>query len=242
MKNVIPKVLGHQLDPLSLDESTDWVLKRIKQNNNPNLVVTINPEIIVRSLKDNTLKQAINDSDLTIADGVGIVWAARLRGYTLPGRVQGVALVSKVLKMGGPSLRVFFLGGKKGVAAAQAAAAARLYGTTITGTHHGYFESPRIKSDVIEEIRTSCTQLLLAGLGESQEKFLNANRSALGVNVMIGVGGTLDILAGKVIRAPMWTRRLGIEWAWRIGLNPQRWYRIPRLIRFAVRVIREPRK
>ena len=205
------------------------------------MVVTINPEIIVRALKDKALNQAIRTAELTVADGVGIIWAARLRGYTLPGRVQGVDLVSKVLKIGGPSLRVFFLGGRKGTAVAAAATANRLYGTTITGTHHGYFENPSKVSDVLEKVRTSSTQLLLAGLGESQEKFLNANRSALGAQVLIGVGGTLDILAGTVKRAPIWTRQLGIEWAWRIGSNPNRWYRIPRLIRFAIGVLKEPR-
>jgi N-acetylglucosaminyldiphosphoundecaprenol N-acetyl-beta-D-mannosaminyltransferase len=237
MTGVDPNVLGYRLDPLSLDEAANWILERIQRGNGQNLVVTLNPEILVRAITDPALNQAIKGADLTVADGVGLVWAARWSGYSLPGRVPGVDLVSKVLEMGGPALRVFFLGGREGVAAAAAKAAANLYGTTVTGTHHGYFAEPSAVSNIVKAVRISSTQLLLAGLGESQERFLNDNRSDLGANVMIGVGGTLDILAGRAERAPNWTRHLGVEWAWRMGLNPRRWHRIPRLVRFVLQVV-----
>ncbi|QRN81003.1 MAG: WecB/TagA/CpsF family glycosyltransferase, partial [Nocardiopsis sp. BM-2018] len=84
-------------------------------------------------------------------------------------------------------------------------------------------------------------QLLLAGLGEGQEAVLAAQRRRWGVGAMIGVGGTLDVLAGVAKRTPTWTRRLGVEWAWRVGLDPARWHRFPRLIRFVGLALREPR-
>ncbi|MBW6455086.1 MAG: WecB/TagA/CpsF family glycosyltransferase, partial [Trueperaceae bacterium] len=133
---------------------------------------------------------------------------------------------------GGGELGVYFLGGRPGVAEAAAAAARRRWGTRVAGAHHGYFDHETEGAAVAREVRRSGAQLLLAGLGERQEVFLDAQRDTLGVGAMIGVGGTLDVLAGVARRTPAWTRRWGVEWAWRVGLDPARWHRLPRLLRF----------
>jgi N-acetylglucosaminyldiphosphoundecaprenol N-acetyl-beta-D-mannosaminyltransferase len=170
------------------------------------------------------------------------VWAARRAGVALPGRVPGVDLAFAVLEAAGADLSVYFLGGRPGVAEAAAAAAGARWGTRVAGARHGYFDRAAEGAAVAADVRASGAGLLLAGLGEGQERFLDAHRDAFGAGVLIGVGGTLDVLAGTARRTPAWTRRWGLEWAWRVGLDPRRWRRAPRLARFAWMVARTPRR
>ena len=151
--------------------------------------------------------------------------------------MPGVDLVTRVLEAGGADLRVFFLGAKPGVAELAAARARSLYGTTTAGVQHGYFEGPLEVPEVVNKVAESGAHLLLAGLGEGQERFLHEHRAALRTPLMIGVGGALDVLSGSVKRTPVWTRRAGLEWVWRVGTDPKRWHRAPRLVAF-VRLVR----
>lgn len=234
------RVLGYSIAPVSLPEAATRVLE-LGRGREPSLVVTLNPEIVVQARGEPELERAIQDADLIVADGIGIVWAARRFDMSLPGRVPGVELAEEVLRRGGPGLRVFLLGGRPGVAERAAEVATDRFGTHVVGVHHGYFERTADVPQIIDMIRTASPDLLLAGLGPGQERFLAEHLSALGVPVSIGVGGTLDVLAGTARRTPAWTRRLGVEWAWRVGLDPKRWHRIPRLVRFAALVLRAPR-
>lgn len=241
-------VLGLPLDALTLQAAADWVLGAagsgagfaVRPGKDARLVVTLNPEIVVRSREDERLATALRHADLSVADGVGVAWAARLSGYELPGRVPGVDLVQESLARAGDSLSVFLLGGRPGVADAAAAKLTELYGTKVVGTHHGYFTDSE-ESEVCSAVRSSGASLLLAGLGDRQEIFLFENRESLGARVMIGVGGTLDVLAGAVRRMPAWTTRLGVEWFFRVLLDPRRWRRLPRLWRFSWLVLQRKR-
>jgi len=224
-------VLGHAVHPVDLHAAVDLVL-RACHGVTPRLVVTLNPEIVVRARSEVRLRAALDRADLTVADGVGLLWAARLTGLRLPGRVPGVELASACLARGGGGLSVFFLGGRPGVAEAAAEEAHRRWGTRVAGARHGYFDHEIDGAAVAHEVGRSGAQLLLAGLGERQEVFLDTHRNALGAGAMIGVGGTLDVLAGVARRTPAWTRRWGVEWAWRVGFDPRRWHRVPRLLRF----------
>ena len=230
-------VLGFEVAGCTLDEAAAWCLEAVRTPE-PKLLVTLNPEIIIRSRTDPALREALEAADLTVADGVGVVWAARRAGYALPGRVPGVDLVAHVLERGGADLRVFFLGAKPGVAELAAAQARSHYGTTVVGVQHGYFGRPLEVPEVVQRVAESGAHLLLAGLGEGQERFLHEHRADLGVPLMIGVGGAIDVLSGSVRRTPGWTRRAGLEWAYRVGTDPKRWHRAPRLVQF-VRLVRE---
>ena len=197
-------------------------------------VVTLNPEIVVRARAQPELARAVRRASLVTPDGVGILWAARrLCGLELGERVTGVDLVTQLLERHRDRIRVFFLGGRPGVAERAAEAARRRFGTRVAGAHHGYFEDP---SEVVPLVAAARPDLLLVGLGERQEVFVEAHREELGARVAIGVGGTLDVLAGAARRAPELTRRLGIEWAWRVGTDPRRWRRAPRLLAFVLAV------
>jgi N-acetylglucosaminyldiphosphoundecaprenol N-acetyl-beta-D-mannosaminyltransferase len=232
-------VLGYPLDALTLAQAREWVLGALRDPR-PKLVVTLNPEIIVQATDDAGLARALAAADLCVADGVGVAWAASRRGRRLPGRVPGVELAAAVLAGGGGAVSVYLLGARPGVAERAARHIEAHYGCTIAGLHHGYFRRPDEVAEVCAAVRGSGAALLLAGLGDGQERFLFENREALGVPVMMGVGGTLDVWAGEVRRMPAWTSRLGLEWLFRVGLDPNRWRRLPRLLRFVRMVMRAP--
>lgn len=230
-------VLGHPLDPVDLETAARRVLSYARDDV-ASFVVTLNPEIIVRSRDDARLRAAIAGARLSVADGVGVVWAAQRAGIALPGRVPGVELAARVLELGGGELPSYFLGGRPGVAERAAEEARRRWGVPVAGARDGFFPVEQ-DAAVAEAVRASGARLLLAGLGERQETFLAEQLPRLGPLAAIGVGGTLDVLAGEARRTPAWTRRLGIEWAWRVGLDPARWHRAPRLARFVGLVLRE---
>lgn len=233
-------VLGYPLHAVTLEQAARWVVSEAQAaraaDQAPRLVVTLNPEIVVQAQQDPQLSAALTAADLSVADGVGVAWAARRAGIELPGRVPGVDLAFRTMQLGGPQLRVFFLGGRPGVAERAAAQAVSRYGVTAAGWHHGYFD--RLEPGAITKLVADAdADLVLAGLGEGQERFLHEQAAHMRSAVMIGVGGTLDVLAGEVKRMPAWTTRLGVEWLFRVALDRRRWGRVPRLVRFALLVL-----
>ncbi|WP_457637860.1 WecB/TagA/CpsF family glycosyltransferase [Oceanithermus sp.] len=230
------ELLGLPLDLVDMEAAVRWVGERL-DGERPAQVVTLNPEIVVRSRNDDRLARAISEAELVTPDGVGILWAAhRLCGVQLADRVTGVDLTQELFTRLGGKLRVYLLGGKPGVAERAAASARERYGIEIAGAQHGYFDDPET---VVAAVRKSSANLLLAGLGERQETFLHRHKQELGVPVMIGVGGTLDVLAGTARRMPEWSRRLRLEWLLRVGGTPSRWPRSWRLLRFVLLVLLE---
>ena len=233
-------MLDYKIACFTLTEATSWCLKAVKDSR-PKLLVTLNPEIIVQAEKLSNTKEALLNADLTVADGVGVLWAAKQFGHKLPERLAGIELMLNILEKGGSNLSVYFLGAKPNVAEKAASKAQTLYNTQVAGVQHGYFKRSEETPKVISNIRKSGAHLLLAGLGEGQELFLHQNRNKLNVPLMIGVGGALDVLSGEVKRTPLWTRKLGVEWAYRVGLDVKRWHRFPRLIKF-VRLVKKTKK
>ncbi|WP_019551254.1 WecB/TagA/CpsF family glycosyltransferase [Thermus scotoductus] len=230
------ELLGLPLDPVGMEEGLARIQGFLKKEGT-HQVVTLNPEIAVRAQEDQALRQAILEAELVTPDGVGILWAAkRLLGLELKERVTGVDLTLALLERF-PGIRVYLLGGRPGVAERAAAEAKRL-GAEVVGFHHGYFQE---ETTIVEEIREKAPDLLLVGMGEKQEVFIHRHKARLGAKVAIGVGGTLDVLAGEAKRPPVWAQRLGLEWLLRVGLDPKRWKRAPRLFRFAYMVLRETR-
>lgn len=198
----------------------------------PALVVTLNPEITMQAEYQPELKAAIAGAQYVVADGIGIVWGVKQLGQAVPERVPGVDLATGLLAHGSEEVRVFLLGGKPGVSERAAATVERDFPVQVAGHHHGYFD--REDATVVTTmVRESGANLLLAGLGEGQELFLHQHRSEWGVNVMIGVGGTLDVLAGEAKRMPTITQKLRLEWLFRIALDRSRWHRFPRLLAYA---------
>jgi polysaccharide pyruvyl transferase CsaB len=238
-------VLGVGVDPVTLPEAVErigeWIgaargggARRTRQ------VVTLNPEMVMATRRRPALAAILSQADLVTADGVGVVWAARRLGRPLPGRVAGSDLVEALLAAGAAAgWRCYFLGAAPGVAGEAARAAGERYpGLSVVGTRHGYF-SPDEAARVVREVSAAGADLLLVALGSpAQEEFIAAWREELGAGVAIGVGGTLDVLAGRTRRAPAWLRRAGLEWLYRMVRDPRRWGRALALPAFALAVLR----
>jgi N-acetylglucosaminyldiphosphoundecaprenol N-acetyl-beta-D-mannosaminyltransferase len=205
----------------------------------PGIVVTVNPEIVHVSRWDGDLRAVLHGADLVLADGVGVVWAARVLGRPVPERVAGADLVEALLAEGSRrGWRFFLLGGKPGVAeAAGANVKQRAPGVVIAGTEHGYF-GPADEDRLIRSINDAHADILLVGLGApKQEKWIWRNRERISAGVCIGVGGTLDVLAGVVRRAPPALQRAGLEWLYRLVTQPSRYRRMMRLPAFMLEVL-----
>lgn len=243
MSAPIPRVpfLHYSLHAGTLQEMIDVIGRAILTPQTvPALVVTLNPEITMQAEQSPQLKTAIAAAQFVVADGIGIVWGVKQLGQEVPERVPGVDLATGLLAQGSPEVRVFLLGGKPGVSERAAHAVEEQFPARVAGHHHGYFDRADTAS-IAEMVRRSGANLLLAGLGEGQELLLHEHRDAWGVNVMIGVGGTLDVLAGEAKRMPTITQKLRLEWLFRIAFDRSRWHRFPRLLAYA-RFIRQHRR
>ena len=200
--------------------------------------------MIMNAQHDEELCEILQSADLVVPDGAGTVWAAHHLGYAMPERVAGYDLVQELLKAA-PERgdRVFFFGSAPGIAEAAKKKAEALYpGVQIVGVRNGYFTSDD-EAGIIEEIRAAEPDILLAALGvPKQEKWLRRYRKELRVPVSIGVGGTLDVMAGNVRRAPKWMQKAKLEWLFRGLLQPKRAGRLVALPKFVLRVHRSKKK
>jgi N-acetylglucosaminyldiphosphoundecaprenol N-acetyl-beta-D-mannosaminyltransferase len=193
----------------------------------------LNPEICVQAETDAKLSAAILGVDLSTPDGVGMLWAAKRAGKNIAGRATGVDIVQDLMKLEGKNLRVYFLGAKPGVAEVAAKNCAEKFGIQIAGVQDGYFK-PEERSAIAQTIRESRADLLLTGLGAPRQELFNFEFKP--AKISISVGGTIDVLAGTVERAPDWAIKMKIEWVWRI-VKLGRWDRAKRLVQFATRVM-----
>lgn len=203
-------------------------------------LVTANAELIVRAQDNSTLAQALHEADLLVADGSGVLWAARTLGNPLPERLPGVEIAEDLIRWAAKEgLGVYFLGAKPGVAAeAIALLQAKHPGLSVVGHHHGYFDE-REEQGVIEDIHTLRPDILLVALGAPrQELWLAEHASHLGVSLAVGVGGSFDIWAGRVKRAPAWMGNWGLEWLYRLITQPWRAKRMLALPQFVYRVMK----
>lgn len=242
------RVLGFPVDPVDFARAVEAVLELVERHpgagaasGETRLVVTVNPEILMAARRDTLLALALETADLCVADGVGVVWASRMLGLPLPERVPGIELMEALLhRAEARGLRVYFLGARAEVVASAAERAqARHPRLCLAGWHHGYF-SPAEEDRVVAAIRSAAPDLLFAGMGAERElKWLLRHREALGARVAMGVGGSFDVLAGRLRRAPAWMRRMQLEWLFRLLQEPSRWRRQLVLPRFALRVLAE---
>ena len=211
-------VLGVGFDGLTMDESAERVLS-LAESGRSAYVCTPNPEIVWAAQKDAGLRDALAGADMTLPDGMGVVWAARQLGTPVPERVTGCDLMIRLLETFSDS--VYLLGGKPGVAERAAEVIRERWpAVTVTGTHDGYFDDP---APILAELSATAPRLIFVGLGSpKQELFMARAKKALPPGVMIGVGGSLDVLAGDVPRAPAFWRRHNIEWLYRLLRQPGR--------------------
>ena len=191
--------------------------------------VTPNPEFLLAARKDQPFRQALLDADLVLADGVGVVYSAKLLGRPLKGRVPGIEFAQALMGwMAKHGKRLFLLGAKPGVAELAAANLRDRYpGLILCGTHDGYFKEDE---PVVQAIRESGADVVFVCLGAPKQEFWMVEHGpATGAHLMVGLGGSLDVFAGVVDRAPEGFQKLGLEWLYRLMKEPKRFGRMAKL-------------
>ena len=227
-------VHGVMIDNITMSEAVNRLLSFLDEEKN-HTVYTPNSEIIMKAHRDADLKNTLNASDMLVADGAGVVLASKILGNRLTEKVSGIDLVKNLFSYTfKKEISFFFLGGKNGVAQEAKEKVCDLYpGVKVTGCNDGYF-SPEQEKDIIDKINSSNADILLVGLGApKQEKWIHKNKENLKVKVCIGIGGALDVFAGRAKLAPDFFRRNGLEWLYRLYKEPWRFKRmldLPKLV------------
>jgi N-acetylglucosaminyldiphosphoundecaprenol N-acetyl-beta-D-mannosaminyltransferase len=210
------EILGVRIDNVSMQEA----LEKIRGFLNDGLqhqIVTVNPEFIINAQKDSEFKEILNKADLAIPDGIGLLWASRMLGEPLKERVAGVDLISAIMnKDSGIKSKVFLLGGRNRVA------------EKITAQWPAVVGFAENIETTVESVNGCRPDILLVALGApKQEKWIAENlKKVSSVKLAIGVGGAFDFLSGKIRRAPVFMQKIGLEWFWRLILQPSRIGRI----------------
>jgi N-acetylglucosaminyldiphosphoundecaprenol N-acetyl-beta-D-mannosaminyltransferase len=217
-------LLGLSFEPMTMDAVVARCLEWCHGVRSAHTVITANASHLCMMRHDPELDAACRSGDLIVADGMSVVWALRAGGVAVPERVAGVDLMARLLEAGGrEGLRVYFLGARPEVVARLADRAARTYpGLVVAGCRDGYFPAADHEA-LVEEIRGLAPDLLFIGMPSPfKETWCERHRARLGVPVMIGVGGSFDVLAGYIRRAPRWMQRIGLEWCWRLINEPRK--------------------
>lgn len=255
------KILDVQIDNLTRNQSLDLINNFIVSKR-PKQIVTVNPEFIMAAQKDQEFMKILNNADLSVADGSGLLFASRfLLRNPINEKVTGIDLFWSILELATKNrYSIFLLGGENGSGAKTAQVLKNKYPhLIIAGTYEGFpvLEQPKSKSykdhrltdikskvidqniEIIQKIRKAKPDVLFVAYGApKQDKFIARYKKALNVPVMIGVGGTFDFVSGKVKRAPKWMQKFWLEWVWRLFNQPKRWNRIYiAAIKFPIAVI-----
>ncbi|PMM49346.1 WecB/TagA/CpsF family glycosyltransferase [Vibrio splendidus] len=217
--------LGSPMDLANMSDSVEAIKARILSNEFTQHVV-VNVAKIVHMQKDEMLAQSVTECDIINIDGMGVVLGARMLGHQVPERVAGVDLFHNLNAMAeAEAFPVFFLGATEEVVQRTAEVMQGNHpNLNIAGHHHGYFWGD--EEALVKKVKESGARLLFVAItSPKKENFINKWRDELGVDFVMGVGGTFDVVAGKVNRAPKWMQDNGLEWFYRIVQEPRRMWK-----------------
>lgn len=234
-------VLGVGFDNLTMAEAVERGMELL-HSDGAHYVVTPNPEIVEVCREDPEAKRVVNGADLVLPDGIGIIKGAAMLGTPLKEKTPGIEFAEKIVEnMAKEGLSLYLLGAKPGVAELAAKNLAQKYpGLKIAGTHDGYFKDD---DPVVEAIRQSGAHAVFVCLGAPKQEFWMAkNGVATGAHLLCGLGGSLDVFAGTVERAPKFFCDHGLEWFYRLCKEPRRIGRMMKLPLFLVHVMKEKKK
>ncbi len=228
MLSEIPKVnlLGLDIHKMRMEEVLVLCEERIAERQRL-LLGVVNVAKLVNSRKNPQLKASVEDADVVLADGAGVVWLSRWIGYPLPERLAGIDIMYRLLKLSDEKkYRVYFLGAKPEVVQEVVSYVRAHYpGLQVAGFRDGYF-SEEESAEVAEAIRESRADILFVAMtSPKKENFLTRWSKTMDVPVCHGVGGSFDVVAGVVKRAPLWMQKLGVEWFFRVLQEPGRMWR-----------------
>jgi N-acetylglucosaminyldiphosphoundecaprenol N-acetyl-beta-D-mannosaminyltransferase len=218
------ELLGLHFDTVSMDSAVSRCVEFCRAPRASHMVITANASHLCMMRNDPELTTACREGHLTVADGMSVVWALRASGQPVPERVAGVDLMARLLAAAGENrLSVYFLGARREVVTALVEQSRAQYpGIEIAGFRDGYF-GPEDHQKIVDEIRASGAHMLFVGMPTPfKETWCARHSKDLQVPVIMGVGGSFDVLAGFITRAPRWVQSLGMEWSWRLLKEPRK--------------------
>lgn len=234
------KILGVEVDNVTLDEAANRTKNLIENSHQScELIVAPNVEFIMEAQKDKAFFDILRTAKLATPDSIGVEMAAKLQKKPLKQRIPGQAYFRKILEVGEKEGWTFyFLGGKGDTVDKAVENIEKIYpNIKIVGCHEGFFEKDS-EEKVIEEINQLQPNVLFVAMGAPrQEKWIFAHKNELKVDVAAGQGGTLDYEAGNIKRAPKWMQKIGLEWLWRLILQPSRIKRMAVLPIYLIKII-----
>ncbi|PAE19775.1 WecB/TagA/CpsF family glycosyltransferase [Robertmurraya siralis] len=228
--------LGVDVSPLNYEEIIDDIRQRIEAGKQ-STIIAVNPEKVMAANNNSDLKNLINDSTYQIPDGVGIILASKLKKGNIRSRVTGVDMMERLIRFAAEEDRKVFLYGAKEevVVKAKKNLEEKYQGLNIVGYENGYVQD---QEALLKKINDSEAELLFVAMGSpKQELWIQENKPKLAVKVFQGVGGSFDVFAGKVQRAPKVYRQLGLEWFYRLIKEPKRLKRQMALPKFLIKIL-----
>ena len=240
MDKMKTNILGVDIDVVTRSEALAILLGFLDGETN-HILFTPNPEFVLEARKDHEFMDILNKGDLVVPDGVGIVLASRITGEKIKERVAGCDLILSLFdEIKDKERTIYFFGGKPGVAEKAKANMEEKYpGLIIIGCSDGYYDKKKERL-IIREIQSLKPDILLVfNSFPKQEKWIYEHKKRLPVKLTAGLGGSIDVMAKTVKRAPAFMRKIGLEWFWRLLLQPSRIKRMYKLPLFFFRVILE---
>jgi N-acetylglucosaminyldiphosphoundecaprenol N-acetyl-beta-D-mannosaminyltransferase len=217
-----------QLDPVTMDETVHHITTLMSEPRSNSIhVVTLNAQFIQIARDDAEFASLIRGADLCVADGVSLVWACRSLGQPIPGRVNGTDLMVRLCEVAAERGRtVYFLGGRPGAAEAAARKLQQDFaGLEVVGIDcppMGFMDNPEVAMDVSARIQQAAPDFLFVGLGAPKQEYWIRDNRGLSAKVMVGVGGSFELVGGVTKRAPLMLQKTGLEWLWRLVMEPRR--------------------
>lgn len=231
-------IFGVPFSKMSMDETVDYLTEAIEEGRQTH-VVTANPIMVMAAVDKPSFADVLRRADLIVPDGAGVVWAARYCGEPVKERVAGFDLMHRLLAVGEKRRwNVYLLGTTQEIIEAAAEKLQLQYPQVrIVGVRNGFF-GPEQDEEIVEEIRSRRPHLLFVARGMEMEAWNADYKERLGVPFIMGVGGSFDVVSGKLKRAPMMFQKLRLEWLYRLLQEPKRYRRMLALPKFVVKVIR----
>ncbi len=236
-------ILGVKVDKATDREACERIYDMLSEDR-PHWVFTPNSEIIMLAYKDDEFRDILNKADLLTADGIGVVYASRILKNPIAERAAGYDIACLVIeKIAKSGHRLFLFGGREGVAELAKKKLEEKYPfINIVGTRNGYFK-PEEESEIVAEINEARPDVVFVCLGApAQEKWIARNSEKMNAKVFMGVGGSLDVIAGTAERAPDAWCKHGVEWLYRLLKQPSRFWRMMALPKFGLTVLFKGRK
>jgi N-acetylglucosaminyldiphosphoundecaprenol N-acetyl-beta-D-mannosaminyltransferase len=236
MKTNLVTVLGIDFVNQRFDQVVDDLIANI-QGKRKSFIVTANPEIVMYAHEHPDYKKIIQSADMVVPDGYGIILASKILKTPIIERVAGYDLTVRLLELGNEKkLKIYLLGGRDETNQKAVANIHCAYpGIQIVGRHHGFFDWE--KSTVTDDIKAANPDVVFVALGfPKQEQWIARNLDQFASGLFMGVGGSIDVLAGEVQRAPRIWQQMNLEWFYRLISQPTRWRRMLAIPRFLIQI------